>query len=75
MATPLRELTEPELRQFMDGLGDVVQCSLPAGTLFALLIFDHPRVVQYVGNANRADMIRAMREAASRLEAREDITR
>jgi hypothetical protein len=42
---------------------------------FVLLVFDfnQPGVANYVSNANRADMIKALRETADRLENKEDI--
>ena len=75
MARALRDLTEPELRRYMHALAHAVESVLPAGTLFAVLVFDDPGLAQYVTNAHRADVIRALRESADRLEANEDVTR
>jgi len=42
---------------------------------FALLLFKHnvPGVANYVSNSNREDMIKALRETADMLEAKNDI--
>jgi hypothetical protein len=77
----LRDMTEPELRNYFNHLAQAVEDILPAGpskkgrALFALLVFDDPGLAQYVSNAERKDVIKAMRECADRLEAKEDIPR
>jgi hypothetical protein len=42
---------------------------------WALLVFDfyQPGISNYISNAKRADMIKALREAADRLEKNQDI--
>lgn len=42
---------------------------------FALLVFDFdaPEIGNYIGNCNREDMIKALRETAARLEKNEYI--
>lgn len=42
---------------------------------FALTIFEfyNPGIGDYVSNAQRSDMVKALRECADRLEAKEDI--
>jgi hypothetical protein len=60
----LRDMTEPELRAFLNSLGRA---------LFVLVVFDDPGRGRHVSNANRADYIKAMRTTADRLERREDI--
>jgi hypothetical protein len=72
---PLRDMTEPELRDACDGVANAVRARLPAGTRFAVLMFEADGIAQYVGNANRRDMIKALRETADRLARREDVTR
>jgi hypothetical protein len=63
-------MTVPEKREFFLFLAREVSHLLPAGeTKFALLVFDEGGPPQYVGNANRADAVRAFREAADRIEA------
>ena len=77
----LIDMTEPEMRDYFNKLAALVESVLPAGPgrngrcLFALLVFDDPGVAQYVSNANRPHIIKAMRECADRLEAKEDIPR
>jgi hypothetical protein len=75
MARKLCDMTEPELKQYMQLLGEATSAVVPAGTLFVLLVFDEPGLVQYVSSADRSDIIKAMRECADRLEAREDVPR
>lgn len=74
----LEDMTEPELRALMNQLAIVVQDraaeSLVERPLFVLLLFNDPAVAQYVANCNRADVVRALREAADRLEGRQDVT-
>lgn len=47
------------------------------GTGFCLLVFgfNAPGISNYVSNANRADMIKALRETADRLEKNQDKVR
>jgi hypothetical protein len=71
----LKNLTELELAALFNAVADAVKQLLPPGTLFAVIAFDDPGVGQYVSNAQRGDMIRALRETADRLERREDIER
>lgn len=59
----------------MGGIAEAVVEKLPEGALFAILVFDDPKVAQYVSNAQRADIIKALREGADRLEGGEDIPR
>lgn len=71
----LREMTEPQLRTTMSAAGRAAGWELPRGTLFVVLAFDDPGVAQYISNARRVDVVRALREAADRLEARQEIPR
>lgn len=66
---PLLDRTEPELKALMVRCVDAVKARLPAGTMFCLLVFDQPRVTQYIANVERAGAIAAMREAADRMES------
>ncbi len=58
-----------------------IEAVLPPGSgprgkvMFALVIFDDPAIAQYISSCNRADMIKAMRETADRLEKRQDVSR
>lgn len=78
----LRDMTEPELKNYFRYLATVVEGELPPGpgargkALFTLLVFEEPELIsQYVSNCRREDMIKVLRETADRLEAREDVTR
>lgn len=77
----LSDLTEPELKEYFNGLAKAVESILPAGpskngrALFALLVFDKSCIGQYVSNAVREDIIKTLRETADRLENRQDIPR
>lgn len=79
----LRDMTEPELRDFFRGIASWIENALPPGPsakgkcLFALIVTDtiEPGIGQYVSNVQRADMIKMLRETADRLEKREDIPR
>ena len=71
----LKDLTELQLAALFNGIGEAVKAKLPPETLFCVLAFDDPGVAQYVSNARREDMIEALREAADRLEAGDDIER
>lgn len=83
MPDPIRlvDMTEPQIRDMLNRTAGAVSEHLPAGpgrygkALFALLVFDEPGLTQYVSNANREDIVRALREAADRLDNREDIPR
>jgi hypothetical protein len=71
----LENLTEPELKVLFDSIGHAVRSRLPKQTFYAVLVFDNSGVGQYVSNAKRADMVKAMRETADRLERLEDVSR
>ena len=69
------------LADFRQTLAEVLDQALPNAygehMGFALLIFrfDGPGPADYVSNAERVDMIKALRETADRLEAGQDIPR
>ena len=71
----LKNMTEPQISTLMKRAAREITCTFPRGTLFTLIVFDDPGVGQYIGNAERQDVIRALRETADRLENREDIER
>jgi hypothetical protein len=75
----LQDMTEPELREIMTGFGralglaaHAMEVELP---LFVLVIFNDPKIAQYISNCERECIIEAMRETAERLEKRQDIPR
>lgn len=72
---PMDEMTEPELQAMMTNAGRAVEHALGAyipgeRPLFALLVWNDPRVAQYMSTAERDGVIQALREAADRLEYR-----
>lgn len=70
---PIESMTEDRLRQLGHRVGRAVSAVLPAGSVFVVLYTDAggPGVAQYVGNADRSDMVKFLRETADRLERRE----
>jgi hypothetical protein len=76
MARLLRDMNEPEMRHYFNLVGRATESILPEDARkFVLLVFDDPGLGQYVGNCERSDIIKALRETADRLEAKEDIPR
>jgi hypothetical protein len=75
----LEYMTEPELRYLMNSLAHRVEDGCLAHgvekPLFALLIFNDPKIGQYISNCRREDMIKALRETADRIERNEDVPR
>lgn len=77
----LIEMTEPELKDYMSGMAALIDSVMPASdnergkSLFVLLVFDDPGLAQYVSSCDRENMVQALREAADRIESREDIPR
>jgi hypothetical protein len=75
----LRDMTEPEMKEYFQMLAEATESVLPAGPsasgrcLFVLLVFDDPGLAQYVSNASLENMIRALRETADRFERDEVI--
>lgn len=80
---PIKDMTEPELRVFFDGLARNIESQLPPGPsrrgkcLFFLVVSDEmgPGISQYVSNMERASAIELLRETADRLEGYEDVER
>lgn len=73
MKKELKNMTEPELRELMIDITEHIKSK--TDSLFLVLLFDEPGISQYISNANRADCINAMREAANRFENYEEIGR
>ncbi len=79
----LKNMTEPELRDYFTRLARIIEDFLPPGPsakgkcLFFLTVNDtiEPGIAQYVSNVQRADAIKMLRETADRLEQKEDVTR
>lgn len=79
----LEDMTEAELAALLSDCARAVMDVLRAGVVtadgsrhqFALVVFDDPRVAQYVSSCTRGSMIEAMRETADRLERNQDVPR
>ena len=58
----------------MQKMGEAVKKMLPKEFGFTILVFPfgNPGVSNYISNANRKDMIKSLREAADRLEKKQD---
>jgi hypothetical protein len=75
----LEDMTEPELKEFctacamqMKVVAAVFEVENP---LFVILLFNDTEVAQYVSNCSCETMADALREAAHRLEKRQDVPR
>lgn len=75
----LEDMTEPELSEVMTNLARRIRdgCAIMGveRPLFALVLFNDPKVGQYISNCERSSMIEALREAADRIESRQDVRR
>jgi hypothetical protein len=80
----LRDMTEPELREFFTTIARDIEERLPPGParggkkcMFALIVADSVEhgAGQYVSNIVREDCIKLLRETADRIASREDIPR
>jgi hypothetical protein len=58
----------------MQEMAEKVGKMLPQDFGFAIIVFpfNNPGISNYISNANRSDMIKALRETADRLEKRQD---
>jgi hypothetical protein len=66
------QMTMNEIRVLLDSTAREIVRRIPDGALFALLIFDRTDTARYISNANRSDIIKAIREHADALEKMED---
>lgn len=75
----LETMTEPELRDFCNKAAISVECAAELCGVekpsFVLVLFNDPKIAQYVSNCERKSIIEAMRETADRLERNEDLRR
>ena len=78
----LQDMNERDLRWYMNSLAEATEQLMPAADnergrcCFLLLLFDHPEGnVHFVSNCARNMMVQALREAADRLERRDDTSR
>ena len=74
-AMNLEILTESELRDLMNRCARAVKSVLGQKSQFALIVFDDPKVAQYVSTCTRETMIEALKETVHRLEHKDDVTR
>lgn len=61
----------------MSKMGGEITKQLPKNTGFALIVFpfgDKNKFSNYISNAQRADMIKALRETANRLDHKQDFS-
>jgi hypothetical protein len=65
-------MTLDEIRVLLDGTAREIVRRIPDGARFVLLIYDSSDEARYVSNANRSDIIKAMKEYADALERMED---
>ena len=80
MGKLLKDMTEPELGALTQTCGLALElafesCGIAGRPRFVLLLFNDPKVTQYCSSCNRSDAIAALREAADRLEKKEDLPR
>lgn len=80
----LEQMTEPELRAVFDYVGDGVLTLLKNASVdsvdggpnrFVLVVFDDPKIAQYVSSCTRETMILALKQMVERLEAGQVVTR
>jgi len=75
----LETMTEPELRELCTAMAKAVEAAAQQLDVeqphFCLVLFNDPKIAQYVSNCRREDIILAMRETANRLEKRQDVSR
>lgn len=74
MPKRLSEMTEAELTLLLQALGETVGACIPKGTAFLVLLFEDKQA-QYVSNAARGDVARALRHCAEKLEAQQEAPR
>jgi hypothetical protein len=75
----LEDMTEPEIKELMTDCAQALKYQLARRVFgtpqFALVVFNDPKIAQYISTCERSTMIEAMRETAGRLERKEDVTR
>jgi hypothetical protein len=73
----LEEMTEGELRECFDHVGQCVRAVLPRSSGFVVIagVLNQRGTAQFVSNVQRADAIKWLRETADRMEARDFVQR
>ena len=77
----VRDMTEPEIRDMMRAVAVAVDERLREATgkvgmpgpKFVVIVFDDPKVAQFISSCNREDVVRAMIETAARLSTGEGV--
>ena len=77
---PLYDLTEPEIAKLMQAFADVIAQGLSdiageAEPMFALVIFDNPKIVRFVSSVERPGLADSLRELARKLDAEETMNK
>lgn len=70
-AAMTREQVRAQMQALAREIGELIESCLPTsriGFALSLFTFSEPRYLAWISNASRADMIRALREQADRLE-------
>ena len=79
MNKKFENMTEVELSAVLKSCANAVKGSCSFHCVekpkFVLLLFNDPHAAQYISDCERADTILALREAADRLEQRQDVER
>ena len=74
--TLMKDMTEPELKVFINGLCRSMKSRLPSdATGFVLLIFGDDGIAQYAASIDRKSGIAAIREFADRLDRGDTVPR
>ena len=75
----IKDLDEPALSRLLGSMANRIVDTAARQEVekpsFVLLVFNDPAVTQYIANVNRSDCIKALREAADRLEKNQDVER
>ena len=78
----LEDMTEPELSDLLEACAKAVDEVLKAKVIplthrhqFVLVVFDDPKIAQYVSSCERESMIEAMSETADRLSKKQNLPR
>jgi hypothetical protein len=72
----LRDRTEPELREYFNGLMNFLKSQKPDDvTGFVLLAFQSNNITQYASSVDPGTIPAALREVANRIESRDTVTR
>ncbi len=72
-------MTEPELVETMTAFAKAIEQTAEKMGVekphFALVVFNDPEIGQYIGNCQREDIIKALKEMAERLEKNQYVKR